>query len=140
MTTPRTVVLLHGIFRAGTSMRALEKALAADGFATVNLTYPSRKMGLVDLGAWLERTLQERSVAGPVGFVTHSMGSLVCRSYAARPNSPALARTVFIAPPSRGALEADRASKLLLHRTVLGPAVLDMRTHLPPLPVPSCEL
>lgn len=39
------VVLLHGIARRAKSLNGLERALAAEGYATLNLDYPARRSG-----------------------------------------------------------------------------------------------
>jgi hypothetical protein len=48
LTDPRSpgVVLLHGIARTSRSLRKVEKALLACGFATLNLDYASRRKPL----------------------------------------------------------------------------------------------
>ena len=37
------VILLHGLCRSPRSMAKMERALAAEGFAVANLSYPSRQ-------------------------------------------------------------------------------------------------
>jgi triacylglycerol lipase len=130
-----TVVLLHGILRTGVSMRPLEKALREAGYAVKNLTYSSTRHSVPDLAAWLASSLI--GSAGPLGFVTHSMGAIVTRAYLARPDALPADRAVFIAPPNTGSVEADRTSRSWFYKAVLGPAVFDLRTDAPSYPVPS---
>lgn len=134
---PCSVVFLHGILRTALAMRPLERAFAADGYATANLTYP-RRLAIKDLAAWVHETLVARALPAPLGFVTHSMGGIVMRAYLSRPDALATTRAVMIAPPNRGAVEADKAIASLLRRTVLGPAIYDLATTAPQLPPPPC--
>jgi alpha-beta hydrolase superfamily lysophospholipase len=81
---PECVVLLHGIGLRGYVMKRLESALRQDGYRVVNLSYPSRKMSFEELVRdFLPARLRRHDTgrAPRLHFVTHSLGSLLVRSF-----------------------------------------------------------
>lgn len=120
---PACVVLLHGIGMRSYVMKRLESALRADGYRTVNLSYPSRKMPFEELaGEYLPAQLAKHDVARApqLHFVTHSMGSLIVRKLIkdARPTN--LGRVVMIGPPNQGSAAADVAKENAVLKKFLG--------------------
>ena len=106
---PTPVLVLHGLGRSARSMRPLERALQRAGFAPTNVDYPSRCRSVV---AHVEAVVAPQVAAlrdgqRPVHFVTHSLGGVLTRAYAAqrfdagRP-LPEGSRAVMIAPPPGG--------------------------------------
>ena len=75
------VILLHGIARTSRSMNAMEKALKASGFRTLNLDYASRKKPLDQLAADIHPTILNfaNGLGADLHFVGHSMGGLLVR-------------------------------------------------------------
>jgi alpha-beta hydrolase superfamily lysophospholipase len=74
------VVLMHGIGHTRWTMAPLERALKDAGYATLNLSYPSRHHGISDLAHWLAGKVTAKSLwsrFAQVHFVGHSMGGLV---------------------------------------------------------------
>ena len=128
-TTRGTVVLLHGLGRTERSMRSLEAALARSGFRVINLGYPSREH---EVGELVDSVAAELArccgVAGaPLDFVTHSMGGILVRAYAAVHGSDRVGRVVMLSPPNRGSQVVDRLPDLVLE-LALGPASLQLGT------------
>lgn len=131
MTERDGVVLLHGIGRTSASMRKLEQALAAAGFSTMNLDYPSRRYDVADL-AYQVAMRVERFTADPTGrihFVTHSMGGLVARAAIHRHRPARLGRVVMLAPPNQGSEIADLLGGSRTYGRVFGPAGSQLGTH-----------
>jgi triacylglycerol lipase len=152
-TTPAgdTVVLLHGIGMRGWEMWRLESSLRREGYRVLNLTYPSRKLPLDELGRdWIPTQLRRHGVdeATRLHFVTHSMGGIVVRSWLHAAGAPAnLGRVVMLAPPNHGSAAADRMKKSAAVRWYLGPNLSRLGTGpdsiplaLGPWPAPESKL
>ncbi len=123
------VLLLHGIAAGSRSMRRLEAAITQAGFETLNLAYPSCRLGLADL---VEVIHAERSWitdhGGRTHLATYSMGGLLARGYITRHRPPNLGRVVMLGPPSGGSEIADRLARNFLYRRMLGPAGGELTT------------
>lgn len=120
---PDCVVLLHGIGMRAYVMQRLESALRAEGYRTVNLSYPSRRMPFEQLaGEYLPAQLAQHDVARAprLHFVTHSMGSLIVRKLIQDARPANLGRVVMIGPPNQGSAAADVAQKNVLLKKYLG--------------------
>jgi pimeloyl-ACP methyl ester carboxylesterase len=124
------VVLLHGIARTSRSLRKVESALRACGFATLNLDYASRRKPLDALAADIhpDITAFANSIGGPVHFVAHSMGGLLTRVYVARYRPAALGRVVMLGTPNGGSEVADLLKRLAIFRAFYGPAGQQLTT------------
>lgn len=120
---PDCVVLLHGIGMRAYVMKRIEAALQAEGYRTVNLSYPSRRMPFEQIaGDYLPARLREHDAARAprLHFVTHSMGSLVVRKLIQDARPANLGRVVMIGPPNQGSAAADQAKESALLRKFLG--------------------
>ena len=135
MSRDETVVLLHGIGHKSFNMRGAELALQKAGYNTLNISYPSLRMGLPDLASFVAQGLEEGGVWSSghrVHFVTHSMGGLVARQYLEDYKSDVpvavLGRVVMMAPPLQGSEVADFLSPFAPYSWVYGPAGQQLTT------------
>jgi pimeloyl-ACP methyl ester carboxylesterase len=124
------VVLLHGIARTSRSLRKVEKALRAAGFATLNLDYPSRSKPLEALAAEIHPDIAAfaNGIGGPLHFVAHSMGGLLTRVYVAHYRPAQLGRVVMLGTPNGGSEVADLLKRLSIYRAFYGPAGQQLTT------------
>lgn len=124
------VLLLHGIARGSASLRRLEWALRAEGAATLNLDYPSRRLPVEALAEVVRRSASGflDAEGGPVHVVTHSMGGLVARAAIARRRPRDLGRVVMLGPPNQGSEIADLLAPTRAYRWFYGPAGLQLTT------------
>jgi pimeloyl-ACP methyl ester carboxylesterase len=118
------VVLLHGIARTSRSVRKLQRAIQASGFATLNLGYDSRRKSLASLAEDIHPAIARfaNGIAGPIHFVGHSMGGLLVRVYLAKYRPQRLGRVVMLGTPNGGSEIADRLRGFALYRAYFGPA------------------
>lgn len=140
-----TVILLHGIARTGRSMNTIEADLRAQGYQTVNITYPSTTQNLDEIVKTLRGgALSDEfwAAAGDVHFVTHSMGGLVARRYLEHYPEGNVRRVVMLGPPNKGSEVADFIADWDLYKQVYGPAGQDLTTHAatPPALPPQVEV
>ncbi|MEO0558234.1 MAG: alpha/beta fold hydrolase [Bacteroidota bacterium] len=130
------VLLLHGLARSERSMRPLARALRTNGFAPHLIDYPSRhhRIGeLVDSVVAPAVEQLEAEGAERIHFVTHSLGGVLTRAYAARRFDagnplPDGCRAVMLAPPHRGSEVADVVMGIRALRAYFGPALDELGT------------
>jgi pimeloyl-ACP methyl ester carboxylesterase len=123
------VVLLHGIARTSVSLTRQERALRANGFATLNIDYASRRKPIAGLADDIHPEVArfaEREA--PLHFVAHSMGGLVTRAYIAKYRPDRLAGVVMLGTPNGGSEVADLLSGYRLYNAFYGPAGLELTT------------
>ena len=133
---PDPVLLLHGLGRRAGSMRPMSRALAAAGYEPHVVGYPSRHHAVADLVAEQVAPAVDRLLDGGaarVHFVTHSLGGVLVRAFAADRFDagnplPDGSRAVFLAPPHGGSEAADTFHGVRPVRAVLGPVLSEMTT------------
>jgi hypothetical protein len=118
------VVLLHGISRTRRSLRKIQAAIEAAGFATLNLGYASRSKALEALAEDIHPAINRFAggIDGSIHFVCHSMGGLLTRVYLARHRPQRLGRVVMLGTPNGGSEIADRLKDFAPYRIFFGPA------------------
>ena len=119
------VVLLHGLARTSASMNTIEKRLLDEGYAVVNIDYPSRQKKIEELSASaIEEGLHScrKTGTGRIHFVTHSLGGILVRYYLSREKIPELGRVVMLAAPNQGSRVVDVFSGYPGYELLNGPA------------------
>jgi pimeloyl-ACP methyl ester carboxylesterase len=128
------VVVLHGLFRARTSMGRLCRYLhERAGYEVCNVTYPTTRADIGTHARNLASIVAGLSGVERVHFVGHSMGNIVVRRYLADraqassdAGLPPVGRMVMIAPPNQGAQIARRLAGLGLLHVVLGKPLAEL--------------
>jgi len=127
-----TVVLIHGLGRTPRSMWMVGLWLKFCGYRVTSIGYPSHRVSIADA---VEKhiapklALLDIEPGSRVHFVTHSLGGIVFRAWAAR-RDPAfpLGRAVLLAPPNRGSEIIDELTQWRWVRWLLGPVSAELGT------------
>lgn len=123
-----TVLLLHGLGRSARSMRPLARRLRHAGFRARPVDYPSTCHPIATLVEEHVRPAADAAAEAPLHFVTHSLGGILVRAYAARYGLPDGTRVVMVAPPNAGNEFADLLHERWPFRHLCGPALAELRT------------
>lgn len=122
MTLQQKLVLLHGIWRTSKSMVFIARYLRRQGYAVLNLTYPSTTLPLEALVEEIHPKIVAFSAGTEVHFIGHSMGGLLIRAYLTRYRPATLGKVVMLGTPNHGSEVADFLKDWRLFRHVFGPA------------------
>ncbi|MEM7205436.1 MAG: lipase [Planctomycetota bacterium] len=138
------VLLLHGLGRTRGSLARLRRALAAAGFASAAVGYPSTRQSIEEHAAGLSGLLDALDGVKRVSFVTHSLGGIVARHTLATPAAwqqrIEVGRLAMLAPPSHGSSLADALREFLPFRLIAGPSGQELTTaEFDAVPMPTCR-
>jgi triacylglycerol lipase len=102
------------------------------GYRVVSIGYPSHRVSIADAAQQhLQPALERLSIepGSRVHFVTHSLGGIVFRAWAAQ-RDPAfpLGRAVLLAPPNQGSQIIDELRQWAWVRWLLGPVSAELGT------------
>lgn len=101
----------------------MERALQKQGFATLNLAYPSRKHPLEVLVEDVHAAIHPFALqTDALYFVTHSMGGVLAQLYLAKYRPSRLHRVVMLGPPNGGSEVTDFLKETAPYRAFYGPA------------------
>lgn len=120
--TNKTVVLLHGILRTSACMSGMARFLEKNGYAVLNLDYPSTHLTIEELTEYLHQKLVTLSAAEQINFVGYSMGGLLIRTYLHKYTLQNLGRVVMLGTPNHGSEAADFWKDNWLYKKFFGPA------------------
>lgn len=137
----KAVVLLHGIFRSGHSLKWMGGQVAGEDGLAITMDYPSTQISIPAAAEYLDSVLNSLEGIDEIDLVTHSMGGLVVRAYLAEHRDPRIRRLVMIAPPNQGAEMADLLKRNFAFRCLFGPSGQQLCTQglIPKLPAPDFE-
>ena len=99
------VVLVHGLDWFRDTMEPTAEFLNRQGYETINVRYPSRKVAApAEAAQWVRQVIAEqcRDPRKRIHLVAHSMGALVVREYLAAGKPAHLGRVVLLAAPNHG--------------------------------------
>lgn len=131
------VVLLHGLARSARSMQKLAARLTSEGYAVININYPSTRHPIAYLAEDIlgDKLPAVAAKATTLHLVTHSMGGILVRHYLAHHRLPNLGRVVMLSPPNQGSEVVDALCDNALFRWLHGPAGQELGTD--PMSVPG---
>lgn len=123
------VILLHGMARSDRSMKTMEAALSAQGYAVVNYAYPSTDYDIETIAKeHIAKAIAQCQPSTKVNFVTHSLGSIILRKYLSEHTMRTLGRVVMLGPPNKGSEVVDRLKNVPGFKLINGPSGMQLGT------------
>lgn len=127
------VVMLHGLARTPRSMLGAGLWFRKAGYRVAYVSYPSRKIGVQEAVRDFVAPALEKIAARPgvekLHFVTHSLGGIVFRAWAAlHAEKLPVGRAVLLAPPNNGSEIADKLGDWIVAKKIMGPVLQELRT------------
>lgn len=128
---PRTVVLLHGLWRSRGAMQKLQERLREnDAWSVISVEYPSTRATVGDHARGLQQVIDNLDGVEQLDFVCHSLGNLVVRRWLTDyylpaegdADRPRLGRMVMLGPPNHPPAIARTVIPLDVTRQVYGPS------------------
>lgn len=104
------VVLVHGLDWFRNTMAPAAAYLHSQGYETINVRYPSRKIATAcEAAEWVRKVVNERcrDHRKQIHLVGHSMGAIVVREYLAGGKPLRLGKVILLAAPNQGTPLAD---------------------------------
>ena len=130
MKTNEAVILLHGLGLSSYTLLYIEHGLAAMGYETINIDYPSRGYCVDDLFDIVTTKIYDENDAlnkySKVHFVGHSLGGLLARMIVLDYRDSNLGMCVVLGSPNNGSSIAKALSSWRLIRGHFGPALFDI--------------
>jgi len=130
MKNNEVVILLHGLGLSSYTLLYIEHSLAAMGYKTVNVDYPSRGYCVTDLFDIVTTKITQENKSfneyDKVHFVGHSLGGILARMLALEYVGFNLGMCIALGSPNQGSSLANRLSSCRLIRGHFGPALFDI--------------
>jgi len=124
--TPRTVVLVHGLWMGAWALGILKRRLIGSGLRVRRFHYATTRRSFEGSASELARLLRRSADEGRVGLVAHSLGGLLALAAIAQCKG-VRGRAVLLGTPLRGSWLAHRVHGWPGGDTLLGHSALALK-------------
>lgn len=130
------VILLHGLARSSRSMTKAAQFFQQNGYATINVNYPSTELPIEQCAEYLLAAIKlaEDRHFSRIHFFTHSLGGIILRYTFTKQKPTGLGHTVMLSPPNHGSELVDRIGSWPIFQWINGPAGQQLSTQPSSLP------